>query len=216
MSIAPHTEELRKYADELLTRLWTTKAVRFEASRRFSQRDSASRLSISFLSLYVIAVTVIDILLRSSHSEAYPLLFNFIGVVAPVLILVLEAYEGGKHYLVRSDRMHRSAQQVQVLHDRLERFIKLNTVTPEMLEQTDHTYQGIMRDFEEHHENIDYMIVRAMYPHRFQGAKGKTPTQAGAAWRRFVDIWAVPICILIIPGVMLVKAIVSLAVLNAR
>jgi len=196
------------YADELLSKLWTTKAVRFEASKRLTEREFASRLSIAMLSVYVIAATVVELLLRQKKIEM--MLFSFIGIVVPILILVLEGYEGAKDYRVRADRNHRSAQQVQMLHDRLARLVHTSIVTLNDLETIQDEYHKILGDFEEHHEDIDYTTVRASYPQRFNQPGKKNPPRFLASLNRVFNIWAMPACFLLLPAPFLAWAIIAL------
>jgi hypothetical protein len=192
------------YAEEMLQRLWTTKAVRFAASRRLTQLDEASRLGIGILSLYVIAVTVVDLLARS---ETYERLLGLVCIVAPVLIIVLEGHQSGKRHLVRADRMHRSAQQIQGVHDRLDRAIKLRTVTNEVLETFDAEYQAILLEYAEHQDDLDYEVIRVDYPQRFPNS---LPLPRGRKRRihfaRFVRIWGVPLVLILGGGVAMFVA----------
>jgi SMODS and SLOG-associating 2TM effector domain family 5 len=206
----PIPAESVPYADELLHKLWTTKAVRFEASKRLTERDHASRLSIAVLSVYVIGATVVELLLRLQHREVHPMLFSFVGVVAPVLIIVIEGHEGAKHYRVRADRMHRSAHQMQKLHDRLARLIKTSKVTLGDLETMEGKYHKIMDDFDEHHEDIDYATVRASHPLRFDPSGKKSGHPLLATWNRLLDIWAASACFVLLPAPFLVWAIITL------
>jgi SMODS and SLOG-associating 2TM effector domain family 5 len=199
---------LSQYAQELLQRLWTTKAVRFEASRRLAELDAASRLAISILSVYVIAVTTIGLLLGSKTAGAYAQIFAFVTIVAPVLILVLETHEGGKRYMVHSDRMHRCAQQIQVIHDRVERAIALGTVSPQLLDSVDSAYQAVLVEFAEHQDDLDYEVIRVSYPHRFPKLPPPTPVQRRRIrLARFANVWAMPILLILLPGILTMTAV---------
>jgi hypothetical protein len=145
---------------------------------------------------------VVDLLARVEvPGGEYDSLLGFVCIVAPVLILVLEAHEGSKRHLVRADRMHRSAQQIQVVHDRLERAIKLGNVTHDLLDKIDETYQAILLEYSEHQDDIDYDVVRAHYPQRFP--KAPVPTWATRRWThfaRFISVWGVPLFLIVAGG----------------
>gem|GEM_PF-4045466 len=157
------------------------------------------------LSVYVICITVIDLIYRERLHTTYPLLIPLATVVAPIFILIIEAHEGSKHHLVTAERMHRSAQRIQVLHALVEELIAKEAATAEALGAISRDYQDILCDFSEHHENVDYFYVQALYPDVF----GATHWRAVARLKirglilRGINIWMFPGILIVVPGILL-------------
>lgn len=205
-----------EYAKELLRKLWITKGIRFEANRRLEKQHEATHLAISTLSVYVICVALFELLLKSASAThattpSAHLLFPLATIAAPIFILVLEKHTAGKQYLVKADRMQRSALKIQALHSELHYDVATGTLTAAGLQKIRVEYEAILQDFTADHDNIDYLYFQALHPYMFGEL---TPYQA---WRRkvrgrllhHVDVWAVPAFLIIVPGAMIGWAIVS-------
>jgi hypothetical protein len=200
------------YAVAMLKRLWRTKSVRFESSRRLVKRDAVSRLSVAMLSVYVICIVVIDLVYHKRLESTYPLLIPLATVVAPIFILVIEAHEGGKHYRVTAERMHRSAQRIQVLHAKLEDLVSRSNISSDAVGAISTEYQQILCDFSEHHENVDYFYVQALNPFDFEpeSRARRLRLKIRGIVLRWVDIWALPTFLILVPGTFIISVIVIL------
>jgi len=205
-------QDLAAYTQELLRKLWTTKGVRFESSRRLEKMHALSGVTTAILSVYVIAVTVLQLVTRQ-ETTAMRYLFPLVTIVAPVFILVLEAYEGGKQYRVRADRMHMSAHRVQALHADLQLAAASGAVPLPELSRVNHEYQEILRDFTAQHDNVDYFYFRSLNLKDFSPA---SPYEA-FRWKmkgrlfHYTKIGMLPFTLIVAPGSLLAVAIISLA-----
>ena len=144
-----------EYARVLLRRLWITKGIRFGASRRLESKERAANLAIAILSIYVIAFALLDLLFKSDTNSLnwVPL----VTIVAPVLILVLSQHETAKRHLVRSERLSRSARQVERLHSELEFLVSTAGLTKDAIEKVRQDYSVVLNDTSADHDEVDYL-----------------------------------------------------------
>ena len=114
-SVNAETSYYKKYAHSL----WITKGCRFEASRRLAKKEHNSLFTISILSIYVIAGTLLPVFKANDASQMYTLM-PFATVLTSIFIIVLTHLEAGKRYLIRSERMHRCGQELNDIYYELE------------------------------------------------------------------------------------------------
>lgn len=207
----------QKYIDMLLRRLWITKGIRFESNRRLVKQHEATHLAISTLSVYVIWSALLELLVKTidpaaAHTKAVEYLFPLATIAAPVFILVLEKHTAGKHYLVKAERMERSALKIQALHSELEFHVAHGTATPDQVERARSEYELIMRDFTQNHDNIDYLYFMALHPERFGDESGFSLFKRRVRGRiaHYVDVWGVPAALIVVPGALIIYAAISM------
>lgn len=206
---------LDEYAKKLERRLWNTKGIRFAAENRLEMKSRASTLAISILSMYVIGVTVLEVLVPAERETALTvILLPLATIIAPVFIMALSEYESAKQYLVRGERMHRTAQAVQEYHSRLEFLRSTGSLTQANVDQIRQSYEAVLRDFSSNHDTVDYHYFQSLHVDRFMEFEK-------SLWRRFkltlrgriahyVDVWSVPLLLVLIPGALLLVAIASI------
>ena len=187
-----------EYANALLRRIWITKGVRFEGARRLETKQRASDLTISLLSVYVIAFTLLQLLARDASTGTLTTLFPLVTIIAPILILVLSQHESGKQYRVFADRMLHSAHQIEALYSHLE-YLMAFEASPDSkpLDEIRTKYEEIMRDTALVQDQIDYQYYQSLHPDKFRTYtwwKSLRRHVYGRV-RRFVDVWAVLIVI---------------------
>ena len=148
------------YAEKLLRRMWKTKGIRFDASRRFERKQKAANLSINLLSLYSIIITTCAIVFDIDvEVRRYIYLAS---VAIPIFILIISNHEYSKQYGLLSERMRISAQKIQVLYNDLDCQLKSNH-TDVAVDDVVKKYDEILTDFSEGHENIDYLFFVSFY-----------------------------------------------------
>jgi hypothetical protein len=196
-------ERLHDYGKALLRRLWVTKGIRFDSSRRYETKQRASNLAISILSVYVIAFALIELIAKSVASDTAKL-FPLITIIAPVLILVLSQHESQKGYLVQAERMYKSAQQIEKLHSQLELALACGSPTVDELDRIRATYEEIIHDSFVNHDNVDYFFFQALHPRVF-----KAPSYWGGLRMRFRgrvlhmwDVWGMPFLVTLLPALL--------------
>jgi len=215
-SIADKLKDERSFAFELLRKMFITKTVRFEASRRLEKMHATSRLATSMLSFYVICITVIELLFKQrGHTDN--LLLPLATIAAPVFILIIEAHEADKRYLVKADHMHRSAQTIHRLHSGLELMIVEAKLSLETMIRFNNEYQEILREFPQHHENVDYFYSRWLYREEFaESSVGRLATFMRGPILRLVYVWLLPSLLIAAPGTLIGFAITALLGLPAK
>jgi hypothetical protein len=217
----PEREEpIATYIRSLLRQLWITKGTRFEANRRLERQHAASHLAISTLSVYVICAALLELLFNSSpvdaidavHRGTLHFLFPLATIAAPIFILVLEKHMVGKHYLVKADRMERSALKIQELHSELRFAAASGTATIDLLNRIREDYESVMQDFTANHDNIDYLYFQTLQTERFPARSTwhYFRTQVRGRMLHYGDVWFVPISLIVLPGSLIGYAIVIL------
>jgi hypothetical protein len=205
------------YIRSLLRQLWITKGTRFEANRRLERQHAASHLAISTLSVYVICAALLELLVKSApmgghtgsaviaHGGALHFLFPLATIAAPIFILVLEKHTAGKHYLVKADRMERSALKIQELHSELRFAAASGTATTELLNRIREDYEAVMQDFTANHDNIDYLYFQTLQPDKFpEKTKFRyVRQQIRGRVLHYFDVWFVPASLIVLPGALI-------------
>ncbi len=211
--VAQAPDPLVEMAEKLDRTLWITKGIRFESSRRLKQKDRASTLGVSILSAYVVCVTLLEVLVKDK-TPTMGVLFPITTIMAPVFTLVLAWYEAGKQYLVRAERMYRSAQQIQRLSPCLELLRASGNVTEGSLKTISDAYQDILEEAAADHENVDYYYFQALHPSKFlekhRGFWRQFELEVRGRVLHLADVWGLPLAVILMPGLLIAFAVSSL------
>lgn len=167
------------FADKFLKTLHFTKGARFAAHRRLLRKHQWSLLSISMLSTYVIGASLIPIFVKPLPESA-PGILAAITTVASIFIIVLSHVESGQGYFTRAEKMLRCAQKISELYYELEQRRITATLTEEFLNDTRTKYSGVLNDYSENHDEIDFLYYASNF------ATIDVPTEKWAMFRRLL------------------------------
>ena len=156
---------LKKEAGDLETTIWTTRGARFESYHRLRAMHKWSTASISIASVYVVALSVAQLALPMDEMDGVWLSLIIVG--AAVAILALSLFENGMAYEVRADRFHRGAIALQPLMDQARRLKAGPDGDEGDLLRIEKEYNGVLREFGENHETIDWEQFKAGNPSEF-------------------------------------------------
>jgi low affinity Fe/Cu permease len=163
------TDNVRSYAESLKNRLWITKGSRFNAARRLNNKSQFSTTSISILSVYGIAIPIIQSLPNISKCSQVNSLYTAISTILSVFTLVLSLLDSAKNYPVKADRIYNSAVKIGVLEKKLEYLIcceaddefraKVQFISTE--------YNEILAECGENHDPEDFALFKAQHSKDF-------------------------------------------------
>jgi hypothetical protein len=152
----PLDESLKVFATKLLKAFYFTKGSRFAAHRRLLKKHHLSVLSVSMLSIYVIAASLLPIFLGPLPGKSTNML-TLATVIASIFIIVLSLITAGQNYYTRAERMLKCAQKISELYYELEQSILCNSLNDAFIERMRGTYAAILNDYSENHDDIDFL-----------------------------------------------------------
>lgn len=144
--------------DELDKELWHTKHSRFNACERLRKKNALSIYTISILSVYVIAITLLSkygFLVKNSAT------YDFISILLALFILVLSLTEASKNYLVSAERLFNNGNDIKGMLGRLKKYSRKTDADFEGLDQLSKEYSAILKSCPENHDNIDFELFKA-------------------------------------------------------
>jgi hypothetical protein len=147
------------YADKLNRRIWTTRGSRFNASRRLQNKHRLSISSISILSVYGIAIAVIQFSSRIAKCQSTNEAYTSISVILSVFTLVLSLLEGYQDYQSRAHRLHENAICLSDLLSKLEYmqcFESSSSSFPQDLKVISEKYEILIKDCPDNHGVTDF------------------------------------------------------------
>jgi hypothetical protein len=161
----------KRFEDVLRARIWRTKGARFNAYRRMQAKSVWSQRALSFLSAYVIilslpvAVPVFGLSDRATAVAGVGLL----GV--SILILVVSVLESGRDYSLRAERLHRCGQALVDLQNELDLLTsagEYESVPVEELRRLKDRYSAIIEACPDNHAPLDDAVFRSSHPSDFK------------------------------------------------
>ena len=152
----PFDEPLKPFATKLLRSFDFTKGLRFAAHRRLLKKHHLSVLSVSMLSLYVIAASLMPTFIGPLPGKSTNML-AFATIIASIFIIVLSHVAAGQNYYARAERMLKCAQKISELYYELEQRFLSNSLNETLLEKMRNTYAAILSDYSENHDDIDFL-----------------------------------------------------------
>ena len=111
-------------AEKLQKKIWITKGARFNAHQRLQNRHNWSIASISFLSAYVIAISLLAFIPPISLSAKQNTIVSFSAIVLSLFILVLSLLESSKSYESKGREFHECGRQLSRVLDKLRSDVK--------------------------------------------------------------------------------------------
>ncbi|HEY9800483.1 MAG TPA: SLATT domain-containing protein [Leptolyngbyaceae cyanobacterium] len=151
------------YAASLSSRMWKTKGSRFNAARRLNNKYQFSLFSISVVSIYGIAIPLIQGIVKNSRCQEINDIYNAISLLLSVFTLVISLLEGARNYQLKAEKLYNNAVKISSLERELEYLIisKLNDADfVQKLGDISSRYEKLIQDCPENHESEDYTLFR--------------------------------------------------------
>jgi hypothetical protein len=197
-------EDTQKYYAQFLSKIWVTKGCRFAANTRLSGKSLASQITISVLSVYVIAGSLVTLVSPAGAlTQAAINAINLIFVVTSIFILVLSNIEAGKNYALRAHVMLKCAQKVAELYNDIEFLIRTKQMTTVAFNERVKLYDKIIADFSDNHDDIDFLCFQVDHWKHFSlsGFKAYRRTITRRALS-FLGIWGYYFAMLLPPPIL--------------
>lgn len=186
-----------RYTEKLNRNIWITKGSRFEASRRLSLQSQLSITSISFLSIYAIAISIIqNIIDLTGQCRSLNNLYTITAILLSVFILVLSLLEGLKNYQLRAERLDNNAKDLSKISRKIDIFLSFELEDNNLnehkkfVESINKDYNDLIDRCQENHDSDDYWLFKAKhlkyFPEDFKNV-GCVPIGWLRSW--WIQIW---------------------------
>lgn len=155
------------WEEELNFKLWVTKGARFCADKRLLRLHTLSALATSFLSAYLIIVSLLPLYVPSVSdnlpNNALPLLTTGISI----LLLVYTLIESSKDFKLRAHQFHQCALKISKLYNELRQLKGEEASAKKAGMRSISTRYDEVLEIYENHDAIDYDIFQTQKPEYF-------------------------------------------------
>ena len=178
-------------------KLWETKGARFIAANRLELHNKWSSITLSIVSVYIIALNL-TILLENRPKILSDNNITFLTICLSILLLVLSLIQASRNYKIRALKYHECGRRIDELYNKV-CIWKHTTLTPTIkdFEDINSKYLKLLDNYE-NHKLIDYSLFKA---NNLSDYKIKYPLAFWLVikiWYNFITVW-IYWCVLIIP-----------------
>ena len=159
-----NNSDIKAYAELLKSRIWKTKGSRFNAARRLNNKYQFSLSSISILSIYGIAIPMVQGIVKNPQCQKINDIYNVISLILSVFTLVISLLEGAKNYQLRAEKLHKNAVDISKLERKLELWMVSQSGDPNFPQKVrciSDEYEKLIKECPENHEPEDYNLFMA-------------------------------------------------------
>jgi hypothetical protein len=162
------------FASELDNKMWITKGARFNAHERLMSKHKWSITTVSFLSGYVIIVSLFEYLKPIQMNSNQTNLMSFLAVALAIFILVISLLEASKSYERKAVEQHDCGRKISTLYAKLRqlRTSGVELSNPVLFQQEcgliSSEYERVLNECPENHDVIDNDLFRAKHPEKFK------------------------------------------------
>ncbi len=143
-----------RVADQLLRKMWHTKACRFNAFERLRFKKTLSGVAIVMLGFYIFTISLLLLVAHKCSAPADPRTVYITLVLLAVLMITITLLEGAKHYALDADRHYRCAREVSDLFNTFEALATAEADDRRI--EFNRRYGEILTTYEVDHADIDY------------------------------------------------------------
>ncbi len=164
-----NTEEVKSSValyEELDRAMWITKHSRYNASDRLKKKHFLSIYTISILSVYVVFLSMSS---KYGFVVKNEQVYELLSIVSAIFILVLSLTEASKNYMVSSEKLFLSGNEIRDLLDKLKKYSNKSAADLSGIETISAKYSHVLKACGENHETIDFDLLRAQRPTNFKG-----------------------------------------------
>lgn len=161
-----------------------TRDVRFQANLRLNARQKISSYMVSFLSLYVISLSLIPNIVDVDSFQTQILLAC--SIVLSVFVIFTSLIDGSQNFYHQGELLHHCARKVATVYHDLKN-IDVDADRDEAqseLEKLQNRYRQALDECPINHANVDYAGEKARKPHLFPLEYGKNFRWVKWAWFR--------------------------------
>ncbi len=179
-------KSIEEYLHKINDRVWKTKDSRWNAVRRLKNQSQMSVFSISLLSIFGIAVPIMQIFIDSSecHSRNIDNRYTLTSILLSIFILVISILEGAKNHQVKAEILKNNAMGISSLSKEIDflvncKFKQANSEKEKQeiiiqVEQFYRDYDKLLKLCSENHKTEDYLLFQAQnYKYYFENNKSE-------------------------------------------
>lgn len=159
-----------------------TRDVRFQANLRLATRQRLSSYMVSFLSLYVIALSLVPNILTLATYQNQILLAC--SIVLSVFVIFTSLIEGSQNFYYQGELLHQCARKVATVYHKVKNIdIDADALKAHgMLEDLQAEYRIALDECPINHANVDFAREQGRKPHLF-------PLEYASGWKAGKQIW---------------------------
>lgn len=157
------------WEQELNFKLWVTKGARFCADKRLKAEYHLSRLSLNFLSAYLIVIGILPVFLTALDFSPSIIYVSLVTTTVSVILLAFGLIESSKCHELRAYHFHACGIKIARLYDRLRQAKEIgdsDTKRRELAEIT-REYEFVLDSYE-NHDPLDYDSFKIQKPDYFE------------------------------------------------
>ncbi len=167
-----------------------TRDVRFQANLRLLRRQRASSYVISFLSLYVIALSLIPNIIELKQFQNQILLAC--SIILSVFIIFTSLIDASQNFFHQGELLHQCARKIATINHQL-RNIDIAAdpaAARKELERLQDHYKQALDDCPINHDNMDFYRELAYKPHLFERQYSEVwCKQIFRYWNKFLAVF---------------------------
>ncbi|WP_285019663.1 SLATT domain-containing protein [Novosphingobium sp. fls2-241-R2A-195] len=147
-----------EYYKNLINIMQKTSGTRFSAANNLTVRDRFSVATLSILSIFLIAISVISLVSSDAFGSDGAKFFGALSVIASVWILVITLFDYALSRSVLALRLHQNAIRINQRMRAMEREVAKPMPDMEALRNWATDYENDIADTEVNHSPSDYKI----------------------------------------------------------
>lgn len=147
--------------ENLEKKIWKTRGARFNAHRRMRLNNLYSTLSVTFLTVSIIAMNLCIFL---PENQAKGTLVTILTIGLSVFVLAISQVIATREYGLRAINFHKCGCELSALLDELNILKIRKTVSEDKLKQLYEKYENILMKYDNNHSEIDVKRFKSQYP----------------------------------------------------
>lgn len=152
-------DKFEEFIYNLDRKMWITRGCRYNSDRRLKRKNAFSLTAISFLSLYVLVISILTVIGGDKLSVEQSNYLSIASIVISLFILILSLLETSKEYSIKAERLYACANKINKLMSDL-KIAQTIISDQKQLESTvkniNDLYHDIISSYEENHEELDH------------------------------------------------------------
>jgi hypothetical protein len=169
----------KTFLEELNYKFWSTKGIRFKASKRLLTMDNLSNKSLAFLSSYLIILSLIFVYNIISTEIISTNFIAFGSTALSIMILVFTQIEYAQDYKTRASKFQECALKISNLYNELRIHKTLKELNENevlvLCKSLSDQYQDILYNYP-NHDDVDYRLFKVEHKEYYELNKSKIIT----------------------------------------
>ncbi|WP_109830063.1 SLATT domain-containing protein [Reichenbachiella versicolor] len=161
----------KTFLEELNYKFWSTKAIRFGASKRLLTQNDLSNKAIGFLSAYLIILGLLSVYKITGETAISDNLIAFGSTTLSILLLAFSQMEAAQDFKIRARNYQDCALKISALYDELRIYKTLEDKSfkpdTDFCKSISNKYQDILESYP-NHDSIDYAKFKAEHKEYFE------------------------------------------------